>query len=104
MIWSEKVASPNHKWLVIAETKQHGGLGTAGILTDVYLERQKAGTSQPILILEFLHDENSTKPINLRMGWLDASHLVLSYATNPRVEFQAVTCAGIEILLVHRSA
>jgi hypothetical protein len=103
VIWSAKVESPDGKWLAVAETEQHGGPGTAGIVTEVRLRRETASASD-ILILELFHNEDSIKPIDLRMNWRDRSHLQISYTTNANVDFEAIKCCGtIQISLVHRS-
>jgi hypothetical protein len=72
---------------------QHGGPGTAGVITTVRLKR--AGNSQaPVDVLVF--EQSGARSIDLKMSWSDPTHLNVSYR-NADLDFQAVKCAGIVI-------
>jgi hypothetical protein len=107
-VWSAEARSPDGFWLAIAETQQHGGFGTAGVVTTVYLKRTNRTNAfdrllnpapwRPIEILELFHDPRTTSTtINLSMRWSDRSHLEITYKGRPSVDFQVMKCADIEI-------
>src|SRR5216683_3591199 len=54
-IWSAQAVSPDGYWLATAKTELHGGFGTAGVVTSVYLKRTN-GSSPAVEILGFFHD------------------------------------------------
>ena len=91
--WSAQSLSPDKSWEANATSEQHGGPGTAGVITTVRLKR--VGNSQaPVDVLVF--EQSGNRPINLKMGWSDPTHLNVSYQ-NAGLDFQAVKCAGITI-------
>jgi hypothetical protein len=92
-IWSTEVQSPDGRWIARALTKQYSGPGNAGLLTTVYMKRIK-GPDEPIEILLFEQDATS---INLKMNWLTASHLEVTYKQPAVIDFQAIKCGGVDI-------
>jgi hypothetical protein len=92
-IWSAQSLSPDKSWEASATSEQHGGPGTAGVITTVRLKR--VGNSQtPVDVLVF--EQSGNRPIDLRMKWIDPTHFDVSYR-NAGLDFQAVRCAGIII-------
>ena len=51
-VWNTEVRSPDGHWVARAMTEQHGGPGTAGIVTAVYLKQTDA-SSPPQEVLAF---------------------------------------------------
>lgn len=91
--WSAQSLSPDKSWEANTTSKQHGGPGTAGVITTVWLKR--VGNSQaPVDVLVF--EQSGASPIDLKMSWSDPTHLNVSYR-NAGLDFQAVKCAGIII-------
>jgi hypothetical protein len=98
-IWSAKARSPDGYWLATTKTEQHGGFGTAGIVTSVYLERTN-GSYPPVEVLEFFHDpRDPSGTIDLAMKWATPSHLDVTYNGRASLDLQVVKCAGVEISL-----
>jgi hypothetical protein len=92
-IWSSEAKSPDGNWMALAYTEQHGGPGTAGIVSIVQLQRA-SGNRDKIEILELWQNSPS---ISLKLNWLTASQLEITYTEAVSVDFQAVKCAGIDI-------
>jgi hypothetical protein len=93
-IWSAEVLSPDGPWIAGARTDQYSGPGNAGLYTTVEL-RRTSGQKSPMEIL--LLDQQETGEVALKMNWLTPSHLEVEYTKHPRLDFQAVKCAGIDI-------
>ena len=92
--WSAESRSPDGSWFATAKTEQHGGFGTAGIVTSVYLKRTK-GSYRPVEILELFHDSRDpSRTVNLAMEWVTPSHLDVVYNGRASVDFQAVKKVG----------
>ena len=98
-IWTAETRSPDGYWIASARTDQHGGPGTAGLYTSVYLKR--ANVSQaPIEVLGFSVGELASQSgtLNLTMKWETPSHLDVTYNGHAAtLYFQVVKCAGIDI-------
>jgi hypothetical protein len=98
-IWSAEARSPDGRWLASARTEQHGGFGTAGVETDVYLKWIN-GSHRPEVVLVFFHDPTSqSRTINLSMKWVTPSHLDVTYNGHARIDFQVVKYGNIDISL-----
>ena len=96
-IWSAGARSPDGLWLASARTIAHGGFGTDNIVTIVYLKRTHDSNS-PMEVLLFSQNAHSqTSTIDLKMDWINPSHLEVTYKEHPSLEFQVIKCAGIEI-------
>ena len=96
-IWKAEARSPNGQWLAIAKTDQRSGFGTDGATTAVYL-RPVNGSRPSVQILSFSQNEHAqTSLIDLKLKWVDATHLDVSYKEQPNLDFQAVKYAGIDI-------
>jgi hypothetical protein len=96
-IWSAEARSPDGYWIATAKTEQHGGPGTAGVVTSVYLQRTNR-SFPPVEILDFFHDpRDPSGTINLAMKWTSPSHLDATYNGRASLNFQVVKCAGVEI-------
>jgi hypothetical protein len=94
-IWSAEARSPDGHWLAIANTIQHFGPGTAGIVTIVYL---KWNSNPPREVLLFSPDERDTShTINLAMKWVSPSHLDVTYNGHATLDVQTVKFGGIDI-------
>lgn len=92
-IWSTEVRSPDGQWLAMASTDQFSGPGNAALMTTVYLKRTK-GPQDMIEVLLFNQD---AKSIDLNINWLTSSHLEVTYRQPASIDFQAITCAGVNI-------
>jgi hypothetical protein len=96
-IWSAQSRSPDGQWLAKAQTDQYGGPGTAGVYTNVSLER----TSDPRHPADILTLSNETAyPLgitNVEMKWLTPSHLEVGYRGHADLDFQVVKYGGLEI-------
>ena len=91
--------SPDGYWLATAKTELHGGFGTAGVVTSVYLKRTN-GSSPAVEILGFFHDARDvSNTINLTMNWTTPTHLDVTYNGRAGVDLQVVKFAGVEISL-----
>jgi hypothetical protein len=106
-IWSAEARSPDGKWLASAYTEQHGGPGTAGVETIVYLKR--TDVSKPAdAIMSFFHDPSlpsqSGETIHLTMKWVTPSHLEVTYDGHADIGLQVVKYGGIEISVRDLSA
>jgi len=98
-IWTAEARSPDGYWLASASTVQHGGPGTAGIITSVYLKRTNVSQS-PMEVLGFSCNGPASRPggtINLTMKWVTPSHLEVAYDGHPDLYFQVVKIGGIDI-------
>ena len=96
-IFPVEVKSPDGLWTARARTEQHGGPGAAGVQTIVVL-RKGGDPGSPVQILLFSHDQSSRNPgIDLSMRWLTPTHLEVAYGNHPRVDFQVIKYAGIDI-------
>lgn len=92
-IWTTESRSPDGQWIAAARTDQYGGLGTAGILSTVFLKQVK-GQQDKIEILQLSQDANS---VDLKLNWLATTHLEIVYRQPASVDFQAIKCGGIDI-------
>lgn len=112
-VWKTQLTSPDDQWIASARTIQNGGFGSANIETVVSLGR--TGDSRtPQDIVDF--DCNGPVPhpytldnianrggtIGLTMRWATPTHLVITYQSNPTIDFQVVKLQGIEIATLHR--
>jgi hypothetical protein len=96
-IWTAEARSPDGQWLAKAQTDQRSGFGTDGAVTAVYLQPSN-GARPPVQVLSFSQNQNAqTSLIDLKMNWIDGTHLVVSYKEHPNLDFQAVKYAGIDI-------
>jgi hypothetical protein len=96
-IWSAEAKSPDGQWLAKAQTDQRSGFGTDGAVTAVYLQPSN-GARSPVQVLSFSQNQNAqTSLIDLKMNWIDETHLEVSYKEHPNLDFQAVKYAGIDI-------
>ena len=97
--YEETVKSPDGEWIAFANTKEYGAFpGTAHIDTMVYL---KWINNRPVEILSFANDVAYPPGITrVQMKWVTPSHLDVKYDShNARVDFQAISCADINITL-----
>lgn len=92
-IWSQDSISPDGQWRAEARTDQYSGPGNAALLTHVQLKPTK-GRKDPIEVLVLMQN---TRSIELKMIWLSASHLEITFKQPAVIDFQAVKCAGIQI-------
>lgn len=101
IVWSSHVVSPDGAWIATAQTRQYSGPGTAGIETTVYLARAGDPASEPntrIEVLSYPQERLSLRPENdLKVRWVNSSHLEISYKGPREIDFEAIKCAGIEI-------
>jgi hypothetical protein len=96
-IWSAQSRSPDGQWLAKAQTDQYGGPGTAGVQTNVSLERT-SDSDHPADILSFSNETAYPLGItNVEMRWLTPSHLEVGYKGHASLDFQVVKFGGIEI-------
>jgi hypothetical protein len=91
-----RVVSPDKIWAATVTSDQHGGPGTAGVITTVRLVREGNPQSK-IDILVF--EQTGPNSIDLKVGWTDPTHLTVAYK-NATLDFQAVKCAGVNISTV----
>jgi len=95
IIWSAESQSPDKHYVASARTEQYGGLGTAAVITTVYLSQ--SGHS-PVEIFSLSNE--SAYPLGItavNMTWITPSHLSITYKGHATINFQAVKCAGVEI-------
>jgi hypothetical protein len=99
-IWSAEARSPDGHWLASARTEQHGGPGTAGVETIVYLKGTNV-SKPPEAVLSFFHDPSlasqSGETIHLTMKWATPSHLEVTYDGHAALGLQVVKYSGIDI-------
>lgn len=90
--------SPDGVWLASGRISRYFGAGTAGEVTDVYLERRN-GLEAPKRVLGFRHDAAASRAgtINLRLNWETPSHLEVSYDGHARLDYHVDNYAGINI-------
>lgn len=86
-------------WIAAAHTDQYGGPGTAGLITTVSVQAVY-GRKEEIQILQLSQDFVS---IDLKLNWLNSSHLEISFKQPVSVEFQVIKCAGIDISIRENS-
>jgi hypothetical protein len=110
MVWKAEFPSPDSEYIATAETIQNGGFGSAGISTSVYIA-QAGHSDKKTEILGFACDgpiahpytldnvANAGGSINLKLKWIDTSHLHVTYQGNPAVYFQAVKFGHVVITL-----
>ena len=97
--WSAEARSPDGRWLATARTQQWGGPGTAYDATTVSLKSLDTSRS-PTQVLVFSHQYAT---IDLKMQWLDSTHLDVTYGPSQRpgdhvsIDLQIVKVSGIEI-------
>jgi hypothetical protein len=94
--WSEQAVSPDGSWTARASNQRGGGMGGAYNDATVRLKR-KTGPSDEITILSF---SNESQVADLKMEWVDSTHLTVSYPSYATIDFQAIKCAGINISVV----
>lgn len=96
-VWSTEVPSPDGRYVATARTLVHGGPGTAGIETGVYL--RQSGRQPLDIVLGFSRPEPNatTGSIDLTINWLDPNHLEIAFRTRPELYFQAIKYQGIVI-------
>ena len=98
-IWSAEVRSPDGRWLASAHTEQHGGPGTAGVETIVYVKRTDSTPSEAVLSL--FHDPSmpsqSGETIHLTMKWATPSHLEVTCDGHAEIGLQVIKYGGINI-------
>jgi hypothetical protein len=92
-IWSAEARSPDGRWIAAARTQQYGGPGTAGIQSFVSL-RQLGGRQDSVVVLQLTQ---AVTTIDLKLNWLDPSHLEITYRQPASVDFQAIRCGGVDI-------
>ena len=96
-IWSSESMSPDSKWIATAKSVEHRGPGNNDLETMVALKRAD-NTGESTEVLGFFHDPNLvTNSIDLRMKWLDPSHLEVSYSNHPRVYYRLPRVVDVEI-------
>jgi hypothetical protein len=88
-----RVVSPDKTWAATVTSDQHGGPGTAGVITTVRLVREGNPQSKIDILVFEQTGPNST---DLKLGWKDPTHLTVEYK-NATLDFQAVKCAGVDI-------
>ena len=111
-IWKAELKSPDGAWVAIAHTEQDGGFGSAYIGTDVDLKSTNGSVNKgkPFNVLDFdcpgpaghayvLDDANAGGTIDLKMQWLDPSHLQVSYNGKATVNLQVAQFAGVSVSL-----
>ena len=109
-VWKAEVRSPDGIWIATARTVQSGGFGTAWITTSVSLKR--VGSSDPPMeVLGFScqgpvprpyvldNVANAGRTMNLRLKWVSATHLEVTYSGKPDIYLQVVKYQGVEITL-----
>ena len=94
-IWSTNSVSPDGQWVASARTDQYGGPGTAGILSTVTLKPVKGKQGE----IEILQLSQETPSINLKLIWLTPTYLEVTYKQPASINFQAIKCGGIDILV-----
>jgi hypothetical protein len=115
-VWRAELPSPNGAWLAIAHTEDFGGFGSAYIDTQVDLKRINGTVNRgtPFNVLDFdceralphpyvLDTANAGGTIDLRMRWIDSSHLAVTYNGAAVVLLQVVQFAGVSIALTDLS-
>ena len=96
-IWTAETKSPDGQWVAKAQTDQRSGFGTDGAVTAVYLQPSN-GARPPVQVMSFSQNQNAqTSLIDLKMKWVDGTHLEVSYKERPNLDFQVVRYAGIDI-------
>src|ERR1700733_12091527 len=96
-IWAAETKSPGGQWLSKAQTVERSGFGTDGAVTAVFLQPFSDARS-PVQVLSFSQNQNAqTSVIDLKMKWVDGTHLEVSYKEHPNLDFQVVRYAGIDI-------
>jgi hypothetical protein len=91
--------SPDGRWVASAIRKQHGGPGTAGDYTEIYLKQTDVQRA-PTEILTFSVGElmSQSGGLNLTMKWQSPSRLEVTYnGRAATLQFQVVKCGGIDI-------
>jgi hypothetical protein len=96
-IWSVDVRSPDGLWIASGRTDQHGGPGTAGVQTAVYLTRVNSSDPKEAILVFFNGPPGSTSAITLQIHWLTPAHLEVTFSGHPNLDVQVVKYAGIEI-------
>jgi hypothetical protein len=107
-VWKAKLLSPDGRYVAIARTVQSGGDGDAWIDTRVSL-KPTAYSGAPTEVLGFWCEGPVPRPyvldnvanaggtIDLKMSWVTASHLEVTYSDHASLEFEAVKYQGIDI-------
>jgi|HubBroStandDraft_1064217.scaffolds.fasta_scaffold02112_5 hypothetical protein len=95
-VWTAQVRSPDEKWIAIGRTDQHGGPGTAAVVTGVFLAPARDPRDQH-LILNFFDGRPDQGGVRLKMEWLTPSHLQVSFSQHPDFNFQVVRYGDIDI-------
>lgn len=113
-VWKAQLPSPDGQWIASARTIQNGGFGSGDIGTVVYLHRQ-GDARAPQEIIEFdggavAHSyvldnvANRGGGIGLTMHWATLTHLVVTYQSNPTIDFQVVKLQDVAITTLHLPA
>ena len=96
IIWSGQSKSPDGTWDVTAQTEQFGGMGTAVVITTVYIG-QHGNNRAPLEILELWNGSAYPAGVTqVQMNWVSPAHLEVVYQ-KATVNFQAVRLAGVTI-------
>jgi len=107
IIWTAEAPSPDGQWLASARTEQHGGPGTAGVETIVYLKKISA-SKPPEAVLSFFHDpylaSQSGATINLTIKWATPTHLEVTYNGYAQPSLQIVKYGGVDVSVRDLSA
>lgn len=99
-VWSTQSRSLDGHYLVTASEEQRGGFGTDAIETSVIVKQ--VGTRGDGLLVFALAEEVPATDMTLR--WLTPTHLEIAYQHPATIEFQAITCCGMEISVRHPPA
>ena len=113
-VWKIQLPSPDGQWIASVRTIQNGGFGSGDISTIVYLHRMgDAHPPQDIIDLDggavahsYVLDNvaNRGGGIGLAMRWAAPTHLVVTYQSNPTINFQVVKLQDVEITTLHLPA
>jgi hypothetical protein len=94
-VWKEDFPSPDGRWIATAAAFQRGGFGTAAITTGVDLRRSGETAKVNVLGLNcsgpmnrpYVLDNSANRggSVDLKIIWLDATHLRLTFRNYPGV-------------------
>lgn len=113
-VWKTQLTSPDGQWIASARTIQNGGFGSGDIATVVYLhQKDDARSQQEIIVFDggavahsYVLDNiaNRGGGIGLTMRWATPTHLIVTYHSNPTIDFQVVKLQDVEITTLHLPA
>jgi hypothetical protein len=103
-IWSAEVRSPDGHWLASAQTEQHSGFGTGGVVTNVYLKSTKGSRALQLILVLFHNPDDPPRPIGLSMKWAAPSQLVVTYNGRAKVDFEVAKYGDVYISLNNPSS